>query len=382
MKKFVVLLALAVVMGGVYWISPVPFWIVLALIAGLVALAVWVKGGGQAAGDSIPSELVGPAFRTYEAVVPDSPLKLLHFISQANEINVSSSLIMGDHDVICVTAQATKYAAERLADEIEKTGRKLTYIYLDHPHLDHSQGATILKQRFPDAKCVGAPKVVKLQHMRMAADDEMAQKRYGDNAAVPSLPFEPLDADKIMLEGREIQLWHDQFGDVGIGEEDEPHTVIYIPDLKALLPTDICYFGAHMMMGGTTAFSRGKWKEQIRSYMNMDLEVVIPGHVVRTWSDKLTPKATLEYSLKYIEDYEAALASSQSSDQVIRKMLALYPEQEHTSALFIGTLINFGETHRLLFNPRIEKVASLLPRSLVKWADRKMFDAKKKAANF
>ncbi|WP_372572315.1 MBL fold metallo-hydrolase [Ruegeria jejuensis] len=382
MKKIVVLAAFVLVMAGLFMLSSVAFWIVVALLAGLVLLAMWVKGGGQAAEGSIPSELVGPEFKTYEAAVPDSPLKLLHFISQANEINVSSSLIMGDKEVICVTAQATKYAAERLADEIEKTGRKLTYIYLDHPHLDHSQGATILKQRFPDAKCVGAPKVVKLQHLRMAADDEMARKRYGDNAAVPSLPFEPLDTDKIMLEGREIQLWHDQYGDVGIGEEDEPHTVIYIPDLKALLPTDICYFGAHMMMGGTTAKGREKWKEQIRSYMDMDLDVVIPGHVVRTWSDKLTPKATLEYSLGYIEDYEAALASSKTSNEVIEKMLKKYPEQEHVSALYMGTLINFGETHRLLFNPRIEKVASFLPKGFVKWADKKLFDAKKKAANF
>ncbi|WP_372572279.1 MBL fold metallo-hydrolase [Ruegeria jejuensis] len=381
MRKVVFIFGAVVFAIGLYFLSPIALGIVVALLAGLVLLAVWVKGGGQKAEGSIPETLEGPAFRTYEAAFPDSPLKLLHFISQANEINVSSSLIMGDEEVISVTAQATKYAAERLADEIEKTGRKLTYIYLDHAHLDHSQGATILKQRFPDAKCVGAPRVVALQHLRMAADDEMARKRYGDNAAVPSLPFEALDTDKIMLEGREIQLWHDQYGDVGIGEEDEPHTVIYIPDLKALLPTDICYFGAHMMLGGTTANGRAKWKEQIRSYMDMDLNVVIPGHVVRTWSDKLTPKATLEYSLGYIEDYEAALASSKTSDEVIEKMLKTYPEQEHTSALYMGTLINFGETHRLLFNPRIEKVASCLPKGFVKWADKKLFQSKKAAAN-
>ncbi len=382
MRKIIIPVVGLALLVGLFFLSPAAFWVAAFVALALTALAFWIKGGGQDAEGSIPGRLEGPAFRIYEAVVPGSPLKLLHFISQSNEINVSSSLIMGDEEVICVTAQATKYAAERLADEIEKTGRKLTYIYLDHAHLDHSQGATILKQRFPDAKCVAAPKVAELQQLRMDADDEMARKRYGDNAAVPSLPFEALDTDKLILEGREIQLWHDQYGDVAIGNEDEPHTVMYIPDLKALLPTDICYFGAHMMLGGSTEKSRAKWKEQLRSYKEMDLEVVIPGHVVRTWADKLTPKAAIDYSLGYIEDYEAVLASSSSSDEVIEKMLTKYPEQEHTSALIIGTRLNFGEAHRLLFNPRIEAVASVLPKALVKWADGKILERRRASANF
>ena len=357
-------------------------YILIGLIVFLISLSIWIGGGGQKAGNSIPKVLEGPPFRIYEAVVPHSPLKLMHFISQANEINVSSSLVMGEKELILFTAQATKYAAERLADEIEKTGLELTYVYLDHAHLDHSQGASVLVKRFPDAKFVGAPKVVQLQRLRMKSDDKMARKRYGDNAAVPSIPFEPLDSDRLMIEGREIQLEHNQFGDVGIGLPDEPHTVAYIPDLKALLPTDICYFGGHMMLGGTTPESRAKWKAQIRTYLDMDLEVVIPGHIPRTWSDKLTPKGTLNYSLKYIEDYEKVLDTSNTSDEVIKRMIKLYPMQEHTSALHIGTLINFVETHRLLFNPRLEKVASMLPKPFVKWADQKLFNAKKKAANF
>ena len=153
----------------------------------------------------------------------------------------------------------------------------------------------------------------------------MARKRYGDNAAVPSVPSERLDTETLLLEGREIQLWHDQYSDVGTGHKNEPHTVMYIPDLKALLPTDICYFGAHMMLGGSTPNGRAKWKEQLRKYKKMDLNVVIPGHIVRTWSDKLTPQATLDYSLNYIEDYKAALGSSSMSDEVIEKMIASIP---------------------------------------------------------
>ncbi|CAD0187190.1 hypothetical protein RUESEDTHA_04102 [Ruegeria sp. THAF57] len=380
--KFVKPLIALAVLVGLFLLSKTAFAIVLALLLALVALAVWVKGGSQPADASIPKSLDGPAFRTYESTGSGSPLRLRHFISQPEEINVSSSLIMGTHEVICVTAQPTKFAAERLADMIEETGLKLTYVYLDHAHLDHSQGAAVLIKRFPDAKFVGAPNVVALQHLRMEADDKMARARYGDNAAVPSVPFEALDAGKLMLEGHEIQLWHDQFGDVGIGEPDEPHTVIYIPDLKALLPTDICYWQGHIMMGGSTPDSRARWKQQIREWMQMDLNVVIPGHVVRAESPSMTAQGVLEFSLDYIDAYEDVLDSSATSDEVIARMQDLYPDLGHVSALHIGTFILFGETHRLLFNNRIEKIFGLLPAGLRRSLDHKMFASRKAAANF
>lgn len=355
----------------------------LILMAAIGAgLALWISGGGgQNASAFIPEKLDTTPFRTYKSVVPDSPLRLRHFVSETNEINVSSSMIMGNKEMILVATQATKLAAGRLADEIEKTGLKLTTVYLGHAHLDHSQGASVLKKRFPEAQFVAAPRVAELQQFRMEADDERAISRYGELAAVPSVPFEPLDSDRLMLEGREIQLWHDQYGDIGLGHEDEPHTVVYIPDLKALLGNDILYYDAHMMMGGSTPSSRKKWKEQIRSWMELDLAVAIPGHVPRKSTAAMTAQGVLEHSLAYIEAYEEALEKGVSSDEVIANMLNRYPDMEHTSALYISAFLEYKETHKLLFNPRLEKVASYLPDGLIRWADERLFEAASKSAN-
>jgi hypothetical protein len=62
-------------------------------------------------------------------------------------------------------------------------------------------------------------------------------------------------------------------------------------------------------------------------------------------------------------------------------MLGQFPDLEHTSALYLGTYLNFQETHRLFFNPRLESVASYLPQSFVRWADQAMFKAKQKQLN-
>lgn len=115
--------------------------------------------------------------------------------------------------------------------------------------------------------------------------------------------------------------------------------------------------------------------------MKMDVQVVIPGHVPCSWSGRMTPAGVLEHSLSYIEAYETALESSQTSDEVIAKMLERYPQLEHRSALYLGTFMNFQDTHRLLFNPRAEKVASFLPKPLVQWIDKKLYQSKRETWN-
>lgn len=356
--------------------------IVVAILAiGTILLITWIKGGSLKDAYPVPNLKKTPTYHTYKSIDNKSTLQLLHFISEESEINVSSTLIMGKKEAMVVTAQATKSSATRLAEEIKKTGLALTYVFLDHAHLDHSQGAVVLKEYFPEAKFIAAPKVAALQQVRMKADDEMAIKRYGDNAAVPSIPFQAYNENTIMLEGNEIQLWNDQYGDVGIGHTDEPHTVIYIPSLKALLPNDICYFGGHINMGGSTKESREKWKAQIRSYMEMDLDIVIPGHVPRVYSSQMTADSVLSFSLQYIEDFEKAQAKAETADELIETMLHKYPNLKHTSALYMGAYINFNQTHRLLFNPRLEKVFSLLPSSFVNWFNQTIMEMKIEEAN-
>ena len=58
------------------------------------------------------------------------------------EVNVNSVLIMGRTETPVVRAQGTRSAALRLADVIASKDLSLGYVYLTHPHLDHSQGAS------------------------------------------------------------------------------------------------------------------------------------------------------------------------------------------------------------------------------------------------
>ncbi|WP_026971100.1 MBL fold metallo-hydrolase [Aliagarivorans marinus] len=313
-----------------------------------------------------------------ESVVAEG-LSLEIFVAEPEEINVTSALIMGPTEMMVMSAQGTRSAALRLADLIESKGLALKYVFLSHPHLDHSQGAGILLERFPEARFIATPEVAALQRHRIPLDDKMATSRYGTNAAVPSLPAEDYLADTIEIDGYPIEIWKDIIGDAGIGHPDEPHVALHIPALNALLPSDVVYYNAHVMLGGTTEESRRIWLEQLNSWLAMDLSVVVPGHMPK--GADLSPNGALTHTRDYILAYDRAMARHDNADAVIKLMLEQYPNTPHRSALLLGTYLNFSQMHRLTFNPKVEKVASWLPRSLVEWADRKLFEQRKKAYN-
>jgi len=116
-------------------------------------------------------------------------LTLEIFVSEPEEVNVTSALIMGDTELLVMSAQGTRSAAMRLANRIESTGLQLKYVYLSHPHMDHSQGASVLKRRFPSAEFIAIPDVAGSQRENIPANDELAAFRFGANAAIPSIPF-------------------------------------------------------------------------------------------------------------------------------------------------------------------------------------------------
>ena len=308
-------------------------------------------------------------------------LSLEVFVAEPEEINVTSALIMGPTEMMVVCAQATRSSANRLADLIESKDRELRYVFLTHAHLDHSQGAGILLERFPGARFIATPEVGALQRLRIPADDDLASSRYGDNAAIPSIPVEDYAGDRIMVDGIEVRIWKDVVGDAGLGYPDEPHAAIYVPSLHALIPSDVVYFDAHMMTGGSSKESRAQWVAQLESWIGKEFEVVVPGHIPKTSLAALNAQGALTHSRDYLLTYERALATSTSADELIEQMLALYPDMQHQSALRLSAFIEFKETHRVLFNPTLETVASYLPSSFVAWIDEWMLERRRRAAN-
>src|SRR5438132_14113085 len=83
---------------------------------------------------------------------------------------ISSTLISGERDAVLVDTPITVEQARALADWIAASRKNLTPIYATHGHGDHFFGASTILERFPGARFVARPDVIKV--MRQQASPE------------------------------------------------------------------------------------------------------------------------------------------------------------------------------------------------------------------
>ena len=89
---------------------------------------------------------------------------------------ISSTLIYGKRDAVLVDTFITVEQAGAQADWVEASGKNLTTIYITHGHGDHFLGIGALLDRFPNARAIATPDVVKV--MRQQASPQSVAKTW------------------------------------------------------------------------------------------------------------------------------------------------------------------------------------------------------------
>src|ERR1700676_1940315 len=83
---------------------------------------------------------------------------------------ISSTLISGERDAVLTTPPITVEQWRSLANWVVASGKNLTTIYATHGHGDHFFGTSTVLERFPGARFVARPDVIKV--MRQQASPE------------------------------------------------------------------------------------------------------------------------------------------------------------------------------------------------------------------
>src|ERR1700677_2384909 len=118
---------------------------------------------------------------------------------------LASTLIFGDHDAVLVDAPFTREQVARVGDWIERSGRRLAYIYATHGHGDHWFGTDLLLQRFTGAIAYATEGTIEV--MRQQAGPSRAQlfDRTSPGQTPPSpVLAEPIPAQGFLLEGNPV----------------------------------------------------------------------------------------------------------------------------------------------------------------------------------
>lgn len=263
------------------------------------------------------------------SVAAQSGLKLEVYTSGAEGFSVNSTLVYGEKDAILIDPQFLLSEAHRVAAIILESGRELKAVYVTHPHPDHYFGIAVIQQAFPDARFVALPEVVTGVKDGWMARYNFWKNNYGHNlpATGPILP-EPLDGTTLTLEGEVLEI-------SGVVQGDGPNnSYVWIPSLKAVIGGDILFSGSHFIVPGDHA----GWDRTIEQIIALKPEIVVPGHQVKGAANDFS---VLEFMQSYMHDFDTAVASSKTAEEVQAKIRNRYPDMGLEQLLNIGSQAAF-----------------------------------------
>lgn len=209
--------------------------------------------------------------------------------------------------------------------------KRLTYIYVSHFHPDHHFGLQVVKNAFPEAQIVALPSVARDMVATSADKIELwAIDRFGpdDIPRRTTIPT-PMDEPRLILEDQEILFSDNWEGD------SVNNSVVWIPSIRVACATDVAFHDCHLWPIESNVARRIKWRASIAKLREFDARIVIPGHCdnakVRLM-DEVQEKGSrsytdcIDWSLKYLDDYETVYNSARTAPQMVEAMTKLYSD--------------------------------------------------------
>jgi hypothetical protein len=269
-------------------------------------------------------------FKTIET----NNLKLQVYNASESSFGVASVIISGQTNVVLIDAQFTLADAEKVAQEIKSSGKKLTTVYVSHGDPDFYFGLEVFKKYFPEVTVYASPATI--EHIKATAQKklevwgERLGKAITSNVVLPQV----LKGDSMDLEGQKLEI---------IGLEEFPtKTFVWMPSIKTIIG-GINVFGTsfHLWMADAqTTEARKQWISVLDKIESLHPAIVIPAHAKPETAFDIS---TVKHTKGYIQFYEEALRTNKTSETLISALKAKYLALTFDIALQIGAKVNTGE---------------------------------------
>src|SRR2546427_1197776 len=241
---------------------------------------------------------------------------------------ISSTLISGERDAVLVDTPITVEQALALANWIAARGKNLTTIYATHGHGDHFFGATALLERFPGARFVARPEVIKIMR-EQASPESLAtfwNPRFPRQISSQLVIAEELTGNVINLEGQDLVS-------VPLGFTDTASTTcLHVPSIGLIVAGDAAYNGVHFHLSETP-----RPQQRYEEIAALDQMESLKPHSVSAGHKGVgnvdSPKILGE-TRRYIRDFERLAMQTTTPRELYDQMLKLYPDWGNRGALW------------------------------------------------
>ncbi|MBI2994768.1 MAG: MBL fold metallo-hydrolase [Gammaproteobacteria bacterium] len=258
-----------------------------------------------------------------------SDLEFQMFTGVEASLFPNSVLILGKRDAVLIDGQWWLSEGRKLADMIERSGRRLKAILVTHAHPDHYMGLTPIVERFPGVRVLARKPVReeiqygfpgKLLHWQELVPDDMPA-----HAVVP----EDLRGNSIDLEGHEIR-----FIDLPPAETVYA-TAFYVPSARALIAGDLIFAGTHTYMADLSDAT--VWIKALEFAKKAGpIEKVYPGH------GHLGGPELIDQQVEYLQSYNQVATPGKRVREIAPEMTRRYPDHRGAILLWLTRGPGFG----------------------------------------
>jgi len=265
-----------------------------------VVLLVWSWGSFAAGG--------GLQFQVYAGVKPS--------------LYPNSILILGKKEAVLVDGQWWLSEGRKVADMIERSGRRLTTVLITHAHPDHYMGLNAVLERFPQARVL----------VRKPLHDEIkysfqSKLRHWQELVPHDMPMHPVKTevfrgDSISLEGHEIRF-------IDLPPAETIHaTAYYIPSARALITGDLVFSHSHAYFADVD--NPDSWIHALHVARQAGpIDRVFPGHGPAGGAE------LIDRMIEYVGTYRSIARPGVRVATIARAMMQRYPDYDGALLLWL-----------------------------------------------
>jgi glyoxylase-like metal-dependent hydrolase (beta-lactamase superfamily II) len=240
---------------------------------------------------------------------------------------LTTTLIFGERDAVLVDPPFTREQVQRVGDRVERSGKRLVYIYATHGHGDHWFGTDLLMRRFPAAVPYASAGTIRMMHQQ--ATEGRSQWDRDFPGLIPESPvvYQVVPADGFELEDHRVVA-------IETGHTDtDDTTVLHVRSIGLVVAGDVAYNGVHQYLLESAGGGIDAWLKAIDTVAELRPSTVIAGHKNRDLADD---PAILEQTRQYLLDARRLLADKPSPREFYDQKLD--PDRLNPGSVWYGAL--------------------------------------------